>query len=185
VNEDESQALRDQFRLQSGTDAFGVPNGLMGIHDEEFFQILGRIVALSALVEMRLVTLYEILTPLPARRKRVRGTGDLFEHCKQELSRFPHVDAEFIQAFLDAAAQCLRTRHGYAHSLWPAQGGDEQFAWRPDVRKNLSATIEFTKTPVQMRDDLNAVVRLLDAGLWNRAIRVAQGHELQPEGLTQ
>jgi hypothetical protein len=183
VNEDELEALRDQLRLQSGTDAFGIPNGLMGIHDEEFFQILGRIVALSALVEMRVVTLYEILTPLPERRKRVRGTGDLLERCKQELGRFPEADAEFIQAFLDAASESLNTRHGYAHSLWPAQGGEEQFAWRPDVRKDLSQTITFTKAAAEMRADLDAVVGLLDSARWNRVIRVAQGHEFQPEEL--
>jgi hypothetical protein len=185
VNEDELEALRDQLRLQSGTDAFGVPNGLMSIHDEEFFQILGRIVALTALVEMGLVTLYEILTPPPQRRKRVRGTGDLLERCKQELGRFPEADTEFIQAFLDAASESLNTRHGYAHSLWPAQGGDEQFAWRPDVRKDLNTTITFTKTASQMRADLDAVVRLLEFSRWNRVIRVAQGHELHREELAR
>ncbi len=182
MNEDEL-ALRDQLRRRGGTDAFGVPTVLMGIHDEGFFQILGRIVALSALVEMRLVTLYELLTPLPERRTSVRGTGDLFAHCKQQLGRLPEADAGFIETFLDSAAAALKTRHGYAHSLWPAQGGEEQFAWRPDVRKDLSQTITFTKTTAEMRADLDAVVRILDSAHWNRVIRVAQGYEMQPEEL--
>lgn len=185
MNETELQNLRDQLRLQSGVDAYGVPNALIGVHDEEFFQILGRIVALSALVEKRLITLYELLTPLPERRTKVRGTKELIGLCQQELERFPESEREFILAFLDAASECLDTRHGYAHSLWPAQGGDAQFAWRPDVRKNLNTTIEFTKTAAQMRDDLSTVVQLLNAGRWNRVIRVSQGHELQPEELTQ
>lgn len=184
MTEDELEGLRDQLRVQNGTDDFGVPNGLMGVHDEEFFQILGRIIALSALVEMRLVTLYELLTPLPQRRMRVRGTRDLVVHCREQLNRFPEAEARFVQAFLDSASSVLAARHGYAHSLWPAQGGEEQFAWRPDIR-NLTATIEFTKTASEMRNDLSAIIRLLDIVHWNEMIRVAQGYELEPEELAR
>jgi hypothetical protein len=42
-------------------DQFGVPPNVMGRHPEEFFSILGRIVALSAILENKILVFYQYL----------------------------------------------------------------------------------------------------------------------------
>jgi hypothetical protein len=42
-------------------DAFGVPSNIMGRHDEDFFSILGRIVALAATLEYKILVFREYL----------------------------------------------------------------------------------------------------------------------------
>jgi hypothetical protein len=43
------------------SDQFGVPSNIMGRHNEEFFSLLGRIVALAAILEYKILVFYQYL----------------------------------------------------------------------------------------------------------------------------
>jgi hypothetical protein len=43
------------------SDQFGVPSNIMGRHNEEFFSMLGRIVALAAILEYKILVFYQYL----------------------------------------------------------------------------------------------------------------------------
>src|ERR1019366_53974 len=43
------------------SDRFGVPSNIMGRHNEEFFAMLGRIVALAAILEYKILVFYQYL----------------------------------------------------------------------------------------------------------------------------
>lgn len=163
-----------------GVDAFGMPENLLGPHAEEFFQILGRIVALAAVLEQRLLTLYELLARQAEARRQVRGAGEFIRLCRDLLKQFGAEEARPLHVYLDEATKCLTVRHGYVHSLWPAQAGDEQFAWRANLR-DLRAPITFTKTLGQMQSDLTVLIDLLDVRRWNQLVLIAQGHELHAD----
>lgn len=181
--QDESDT--DVIFPQMTVDGFGLPPNLLGPHPDEFFQIMGRVVALTALLEHRLLTLYELLTAQTGTRSKVRGAGDFVSLCRDELKRFRGAEGQRLGVFLDTASECLRVRNSYVHSVWPAQAGDEKFAWRADIRNDLRATITFTKTLGEMRADLTALIELLDFGRWSQLVLVAQGHELVPSGRDQ
>jgi hypothetical protein len=52
----------DDFMIDAITvDDYGVPSNLMGTHPEEFFALLGRIVALSASLENHVLVIYQSL----------------------------------------------------------------------------------------------------------------------------
>ncbi|MBV8998239.1 MAG: hypothetical protein JO304_04210, partial [Solirubrobacterales bacterium] len=61
--EDWDNALgKDDFIVRAVTvDDYGVPSNLMGTHHEDFFALLGRIVALSAVLENHVLVIYQFL----------------------------------------------------------------------------------------------------------------------------
>ena len=46
---------------RDASDDFGIPLNIMGRHPEDFFSVLGRIVALSATLEHQVLTFYQYL----------------------------------------------------------------------------------------------------------------------------
>lgn len=109
------------------TDDFGAPLNIMGRHPEDFFSILGRIVALAAILENKILVFYRYLVgrrqedhtelavrtahrkrspgtpPVAARRGRPRegvAAGNEGDHREEERLRSQHVARAGSQAGL-------------------------------------------------------------------------------------
>jgi len=157
-------------------DRFGVPTNIMGRHPEEFFSILGRLVALTAILENKLLVFYQYL--VGGRQDEHTGltVGRLIAETLDELHRLPQESRPFAEEFLLESRAITEKRNGYVHNLWPAQGDGRLFGWRAVSRKRAPAGSLTTEgTLEEMRRDLTALVDLLEGGRLNHLLGLVSG----------
>src|SRR5436190_11068645 len=101
--EDWDDALgEDDFMIHAVTvDDYGVPSNLMGTHHEDFFPLLGRIVALSASLENHVLVIYQSLVGAAQNEYTNVPVGKLLERCRKELHRLDGrpSDHQLVEAF--------------------------------------------------------------------------------------
>ena len=171
--------------LMPTVDEFGVPSNILGPHPEEFFQMLGRIVALAAALESNLRVFCEYLAGLPQGALASSSFKDVIRTGLRQLDRLAdHDDRSLAKDFLTRGEACVLKRHVYAHSLWPAQPGGQMYGWKRS-RKKTAAAVDETgddQTLDQMRADLAEFVALCEVPYWHRVLSlVSGGHHLYPE----
>jgi hypothetical protein len=171
------EPLEEHFVFDHVTwDGFGVPSNIMGRHDEEFFSMLGRIVALAATLEYKILVFFQYL---------VGGRQDVFAEltvakliagAQEELHRLKAPeDRQLAEQFLLEAKAVTTKRNAYVHSLWPAQSGGRTFGWRVPPNKNATEPIITEGTLDEMRDDLGRLVALLEVNYLNRVLGLVSG----------
>jgi hypothetical protein len=157
-------------------DRFGVPPNLMGRHPEEFFSILGRIVALAAILENKILVFYQYLVGRRQDEHTGLFVGQLIANALQQLHRLPPADRELAEEFLLEAKAITDKRNDYVHNLWPAQGDGRLFGWRAVSKKKAeTASITTEGTLNEMRDDLMRLVDLLEVNRLNRFLGLVSG----------
>lgn len=143
-------------------DAFGVPSNLMGHHPEEFFSMLGRIVALSASLEYRVLSFYQALAGRGQDAFVELSVSRVIQGARKELDRLSDPEEQrMAAAYLDTAEEITRRRNDYVHNLWPAQPGGRTFGWRRPQKKGATGTIIVEGTLDEMREDLERLVAFL------------------------
>jgi hypothetical protein len=144
-------------------DPFGVPSNLMGHHPEEFFSMLGRIVALSASLEYRLLSFYQSLAGRDQNAFIELSVSRVIAGARKELHRLADPEERRMAAeYLDEAETITKRRNDYVHNLWPAQPGGCTFGWRRPQKKGVTGTIIVKGTLEEMSDDLNRLVVFLE-----------------------
>lgn len=180
---DEGERGSDLAFPQVATDAFGVPSNLMGVHPEEFFSLLGRLVALSALLENRVLVFYQYLVGRRQDQHTELGVSKLIENALDALSRLPEpANRKLAEEFLIDANAITGKRNDYVHNLWPAQGDGQLFGWRMPQRKNAPGTLTTASSLEEMRADLRRLVDLLNVNRMNRVIGLVAGGRHLPTG---
>lgn len=156
--------------LMPTIDEFGVPSNIFGRQPEEFFQMLGRIVALASSVEYTFRVFYEHVAPLEAQDKVPGSFAQLVKESRRLLPRLlSAADRQFAQSYISDAEKAVSRRHEYVHSLWPAQGSGRLFRWKPGrLRNSVSQSEELTLK--QMRRDIAALVAVCEVQRRNRFI---------------
>ncbi|MBS1887510.1 MAG: hypothetical protein JSU06_10015 [Actinobacteria bacterium] len=173
----EDWADDEDFVIDRGDpDRFGVPPNLMGRHPEEFFSILGRIVALSAILENKILVFYQHLVGGSQDEHTGMPVGRLIAKARQELHRLPPEDRQLAEDFLLDAKAITEKRNDYVHNLWPVQGGGRLFGWRAvPKQKAPSASVTTEGTLEEMRYDLERLVDLLAVDRMNRVLHLVSG----------
>ena len=69
----------------NATDDFGVPLNITGRHAEDFFSVLGRIVALAAILENRILVFYQYLVGRRQDEHTELAVGQLITKALKEL----------------------------------------------------------------------------------------------------
>jgi hypothetical protein len=158
------------------SDQFGVPSNIMGRHDEAFFSMLGRIVALAATLEYKILVFYQYLV---GRRQDVfteLTVGQLIARAQKDLHRLnAPEDRQLAERFLLEAKAVSQKRNAYVHNLWPAQSGGSTFGWRMPPKTNAKEAIITEGTLDEMHDDLRRLVALLEVNRLNRFIGLVSG----------
>jgi hypothetical protein len=176
VAEDWDDALGEaDFMIHAVTvDDYGVPSNLMGTHHEDFFPLLGRIVALSARLENHVLVIYQSLVGATQNEYTNVPVGKLLERCRKELHRFDGrpSDRQLVEAFLTKAEAIVERRNHYVHNLWPAQPEGRLFGWRPPREKGAQEAIIVEATLPEMRSDLASLVDLLGVRYSHRLLSV-------------
>jgi hypothetical protein len=158
------------------SDQLGVPSNIMGRHNEEFFSMLGRIVALAAILEYKILVFYQYLV---GRRLDVfteLAVAKLIARAQEDQHRLnASEDYQLAEEFLLEAKAVTQKRNAYVHNLWPAQSGGPTFGWRMPPKKNAKEPIITEGTLDEMRDDLERLVALLEVNHLNRILGLVSG----------
>ncbi|MDQ0030162.1 hypothetical protein [Arthrobacter bambusae] len=135
------------------TDPYGIPDNMFRYELGEFPALVGRVVMVAAVVEMKLEHLVMSLSGQPQEAHAGKGAGSSVKLCRRLLrarrSSFPDestVFAERVEPLLNDVESALYLRNDVVHSSWPVPGK----GWRnlPDNQREarqLGATPEWTK----------------------------------------
>lgn len=159
-------------------DEFDVPSNILGPHPEEFFSLLGRIVALAAALESNVRTFCEYLAGLPQGALANDSFKSVITRARKNLDQLVASDARSAaEEFLREAEEAILKRHIYVHSLWPAQRGGRLFGWKQPRKKNATATDTISMTLAEMREDVLRFVALCEVPYWHRILGLVSGGE--------
>lgn len=137
-------------------DAYGVADRLLGPQSDEFYGLLGRIVAVSALLEMEMLDLRQGLGRLGQWECTKQPLTTLITESRKDLDRVSDPDVrQNAASFLGELSTWAERRNAYVHSIWPAQPGEGLFGWRPSRDATPGEpTTWVTLTLEEMRNDL-------------------------------
>jgi hypothetical protein len=160
---------------RNSPDLFGVPLNIMGRHPEDFFSILGRIVALAAVLENKILVFYQYLVGRRQDEYTELSVGQLITNALRELHRLPPADGDRAKQWLLEAEAIVAKRNAYVHNMWPAQGDGRLFGWRVPKKRNATEAITSEGTLEEMRVDLNRLVALLQVNRLHRILGLVSG----------
>ncbi len=140
-------------------DQYGIPENMFGHVPEAFYGLLGRIVMVTALLELRLL---DLLTELHQVSQGVhagkQGTA-LIDACHTRLDAYRDDFSHDCREVLDRARAALNFRNSVVHSLWPAPRLNDAYGWRPvRGRKRDHPGQPYKSTPVK-EDQLVRLIR--------------------------
>lgn len=154
---------------RGAVDQFGVPTFIFGAHGEDFFALLGRAIAVSAVVERDLRTLArKLIAPIEETTQKF-AISKLIESARKNLTPVECLeDREVVSEFLDKAGSLFLRRNEYAHSLWPAgslEFGTQIVGWKSEPWKS---ELDLGDDLRVLRDDVKQLVGLVVQ--WNYEI---------------
>lgn len=170
-------------------DEFGLPLSLFGTLPDWFFPALGRVVAVSALLENSAQVLVETLAGFPQDTLSMAPIADLKKNALGAAEQIDLANADSgadpvkpaVTDFFDRTAHLLDRRNGVVHAIWPAQPGEEQFGWR-SARPGKATGVRVTadNTLAKVTDLIRQESELILA--WNRLHGAATQARTRAEG---
>ncbi len=119
-------------------DDYGIPEQIFGEVPEEFYGRHGRVVMVTAMLDLRL---YDLLTELARpvfRDEPVFQDTFAGEHgsavivkCSAQLSRYEPAFGQRATELLEQAQDVMNGRNDVIHSVWPHPTVETAFGWRP------------------------------------------------------
>ncbi len=101
-------------------DSYAIPPNMFGNVPEEFFGALGRVVMVTALLELRLLDLVAALDHATQEEHAGKPARELIRACRALLpGQDPSLSAEALD-MLDRVDDALGMRNAVVHSLWPS-----------------------------------------------------------------
>lgn len=141
-------------------DEFGVPSSLLGIHPEEFYGAVGRVICLTALLEDRLLALLLAIRRAPRSKYVKKPVSEILKELRSDTTSPFWVG---FADYLDRAEKAIAFRNDIAHNLWPAQGDGTVFGHRPDRGEGglTGKSKTMTTDMARIRDHIAVTVDLL------------------------
>lgn len=145
---------------QCPPDSFGVPGNMFGPITDEMFGAIGRVVAITSLVEMNAVDLITMID----RGKQTATAGKALSAVinERKQAKRPALPTD-VTRLLSEVKEAQDERHAVAHGLWTISLDGSTFLWRPVVDSKRTAphnpTIGETVTIEEM---LALIQRLID-----------------------
>lgn len=159
------------------SDSYAIPPNMFGNIPEEFFGALGRVVMVTALLELRLLDLVTALDHTMQEEHAGEPGRELIRACRTLLpDQDPSLSAEALD-MLDRVHDALGMRNAVVHSLWPSPSTAAAFGWRPVTKsKRAAAGQPFVDINVSLTELQNLVRRMV--GLIAEVMMITQrvGH---------
>ncbi len=157
----------DPFERWGEPDEYGIPSNYFGVKQEEFYGIVGRVVMLASLVELRLLYLLHALDPETGRDVHAGKPGAaLIKLCRQHLSGLPTQLARDGVDLVSQVATTLEERNTVVHSLWPSPGMDKLYRWRPAPKGKRTSPTSYTvgdeTSEAELRSLIEQLARLVE-----------------------
>jgi hypothetical protein len=175
---------RDPRRLAPSSDRYGIPGNYFGHVDDDFYGVVGRIVMLASLVELKLFELLCTLDGQPGAHERYAGkpAGAVITECQRLLANERDLQGTGI-ALLDRAKSALEVRHGVVHNAWPYPSLEQAYGWRPaplrlrsddgqwitDVETNQGELRTLITQLVELVEELPAFRQRIEDQRWRRS----------------
>ena len=116
------------------TDDFGIPGNVFGAVPEAFYGALGRVVALGALVEMRLGQVVMELEAVPesvVAGLQIAQLKDRLEKLRKHRVETARPLPLQLLTLVEEAGRAMARRNELVHSLWSNPTMNEARGWRP------------------------------------------------------
>lgn len=159
------------------TDAFGVPEYVLGSHDDQFYGAVGRVACLAAVIEERLRVLLQTLRHANQAAFSKMPVGKVLVSLRSDTSRVASTDREcqIVTTYLGDASEAFQGRNDVLHSLWPAQDDGTWFRHRLDpngvrvaVRTGPDEVLDLISEFVQLERQWPNVYSII--GGWSRLL---------------
>lgn len=150
------------------SDTCGIPDNMFGPVPEQFFGLLGRIVMVTSLLELRVLDLLTELEQIPQQVHAGRPGAELIKACRRRLGDYDPAFAEAAAAVLDRVRDALHRRNAVVHSIWPAPRAESAYGWRPlpkGQRQRASSWLPYQSLEVsaaQLRELVAGCVAMVD-----------------------
>jgi hypothetical protein len=149
------------------SDRYGIPDNYVGQVEDDFFGIVGRIVMLASLVELKLFDLLCTLDFKPQDQHAGKPAGEMIKQCRDQLEAHEAALRDTAVALLDRVAAALEQRNSVVHSAWPNPTLDRAFGWRPGRPRRQSDdgrwTVEIETDELKLTEVIAELVLLVDA----------------------
>jgi len=133
-------------------DRYGVPNQMFGRLPEDFYGLIGRVVAISALVETKLGDLVATLSDTIQSTYAGEDSGRAIKNARRLLlfplsvrPGVPFTVAAQLNELVDRVEVAMRERNDIVHSVWPAASLESARGWRPSPKGQRPNDAEWTK----------------------------------------
>jgi len=151
-----------------GSDTWGMPDRLLGPLPAEFYEGIGRVAALTALLEDRLRALLQAVRHAAQTEHAKDSPGRFLPDLRRRAARLGPDWAAF-PAYLDDVVDLLERRNVLVHSLWqPTDDGVGFFGHRLDPEAERTTV---TVTMEDLRTTVADAVHLIDG--WQRWFALA------------
>jgi len=126
--------------MNSPTDRYGVPANLLGSIPEEYFALLGRIVAVAGVVEIQIAHLHAALSDEPQARSFGLSSGRALQELRALLKGDSPIPArptldvatrKGLRQLEERLRKAMYRRNEYLHGPWTESFDGRVFTWRP------------------------------------------------------
>ena len=108
---------------------------MFGPISDEMFGAIGRVVAITSLVEMNAVDLITMIDRVPQTENAGKSISSVLNERRQ--AKKPALPAD-VELLLNEVTEALDERHAVAHGLWTVLLDGPTFLWRPVVERSAS-----------------------------------------------
>lgn len=131
-------------------DAYNLPAGVLGLHPEEFYGAIGRIVCVSAVLEGQITSLRHTLSHVEQGRFTHEPVSQQIAKARELAdAHLPPLASGQVSALLDRAKDAFDKRNEFVHSSFPFQPSGKVFGHRPTRSKDvIDGTAEVVETSV-------------------------------------
>lgn len=136
------------MRQPNNGDDYGLPASILGVHPDEFYGSIGRIVCVCAVLEHQVTALRHALANARQGQFTHQPVSTQIRVARDLAAGLPEHHAKEIVGFLDRADAAFQHRHELVHSSFPAQPDGGIWGHRPtrnkDVTDGTADTIQTT-----------------------------------------
>lgn len=154
------------------TDEYSLPDLLFGPLPDWFFPAVGRVVAVSSLLEHKAQVLAETLMNVPQDTLTMKPPAEMWKLARKAANQVDSANTALgvapvskdVESFFGQVLDLLERRNGVVHGIWPAQAGAEQFGWRPRrLGRDVETRITADKTRADMTDLIGRAAHLIQS----------------------
>ncbi len=130
-------------------DTYNLPSGTLGLHPEEFYGAMGRIVCVSAVLEDKITSLRHTLGHVEQGLFTHEPVSQQITEARRLSRDLPPPVPDQVGAFLSRAKDAFAKRNEFVHSSFPFQPSGKVFGHRPARSKDVTdGTADVVETSV-------------------------------------